>query len=161
MPQSRRWLPKWEQSGLFPSVERFNYAVHHCAWTFYQIRKIAGYARAGNAGKVFSSRRFQRKPLIGDPGMHFGTCVTHVPWCMSASFTRDGGEDVPGIPVACSPEILRIWQGGTWSAKHWMLPRFATVLCTFHRCFLSLAFCVEYSEESTKIKLCISPVNNG
>ena len=24
--------------------------------------------------------RFQRKPLVSDPGMYHGTCVTHVPW---------------------------------------------------------------------------------
>ena len=28
--------------------------------------------------------------------------VTHVPWCMSGSIIRDGGENVPGIPGACA-----------------------------------------------------------
>ena len=42
--------------------------------------------------------------------MHHGTCVTHVPWCMSGSRTRGGGENVPGIPGACAPAISRIWQ---------------------------------------------------
>ena len=46
----------------------------------------------------FSRHRIQRKPLVSDPGMHHGTCVTHVPWCMSGSLTRGGGENVPGIP---------------------------------------------------------------
>ena len=32
------------------------------------------------------------KPLVSDPGMHHGTCVTHVSWCMSGSLTRGGGE---------------------------------------------------------------------
>ena len=44
----------------------------------------------------------QWEPLVSDPGMHHGTCVTHVPWCMSGSLTRGGGENVPGIPGACS-----------------------------------------------------------
>ena len=79
-------------------------------WASYQIRKIAGCACAGNAGNVFPRRRFQRKPLVSDPGMHHGTCVTHVPWCMSGSLTRGDGENVPGIPGACAPAILRIWQ---------------------------------------------------
>ena len=35
-------------------------------------------------------------------GMHHGTCVTHVPWCMSGSLTNGGGENVPGIPGACA-----------------------------------------------------------
>ena len=78
-------------------------------WASYQIRKIVGCACAGNIGNVFPHRRLQRKPLVNDPGMHQGTCVTHVPWCMSGSLTRGGGENVPGIPGACAPAILRIW----------------------------------------------------
>ena len=50
----------------------------------------------------FPRHRFQRKPLVSDPGMHHGTCVTHVPWCMSGLLTRGGGENVPGIPGACA-----------------------------------------------------------
>ena len=79
-------------------------------WASYQIRKIAGCACAGNAGNVFPRRRFPRKPLVSDPGMHHGTCVTHVPWCMSGSLTCGDEENVPGIPGACAPAILRIWQ---------------------------------------------------
>ena len=36
----------------------------------------------------FPRHRIQRKPLVSDPGMHHGACVTHVPWCMSGSLTR-------------------------------------------------------------------------
>ena len=50
----------------------------------------------------FPRHRLQRKPLITNPGMHHGTCVTHVPWCMSRSLTRGGGENVPGIPGTCA-----------------------------------------------------------
>ena len=50
----------------------------------------------------FPSHRLQRKPLISVPGIHQGTCVTHVPWCMSGSLTRGVGENVPGIPGACA-----------------------------------------------------------
>ena len=48
--------------------------------------------------------------------MHNGTCVTHVPWCMSGSLAYGDGENVPGIPGACAPAILRIWQEahGRW-----------------------------------------------
>ena len=82
----------------------------HALWASYQIRKIAGCACARNAGNVSPQCRFQRKPLVSDPGMHHGTCVTHVPWCMSGSLTCGNGENVPGIPGACAPAILRIWQ---------------------------------------------------
>ena len=53
-------------------------------------------------GTFISRHRFQRKQLVSDPGMHHGTCVTHVPWCMSGSLTHGGGENVPGIPSACA-----------------------------------------------------------
>ena len=79
-------------------------------WASYQIRKIAGCACAGNAGNVFLTRRLESKPLVSDTAMHHGTCVMHVPWCMSASLTCGGGENVPVIPGACAPAILRIWQ---------------------------------------------------
>ena len=41
-------------------------------WASYQIRKMAGCACAVNAGNVFPRSRFQRKPLVSDPGMHHG-----------------------------------------------------------------------------------------
>ena len=43
-------------------------------WASCQIRKNTGCACAGNAGNVFPRRRFQRKLLYSDPGMHHGTC---------------------------------------------------------------------------------------
>ena len=61
-------------------------------WASYQIRKIAGCTCTGNARNVSPRGQLQRKPLVSDPGMHHGTCVTHVPWCMSGSLTRGGGE---------------------------------------------------------------------
>ena len=93
--------------------------IYCSQWASYQIRKIAGCACAGNAGNVFPRRRFQKKPLVNDPEMHHDTCVTHVPWCMSGSLTCGDGENVPGIPGACAPAILRIWQEahGKWTTS--------------------------------------------
>ena len=31
--------------------------------------------------------RFPPPPRVSDPDIHHGTCVTHVPWCMSGSLT--------------------------------------------------------------------------
>ena len=96
-------------------------STEYGSWASYQIRKIAGCACAGNAGNVFPRRRFQRKLLVSDPGMHHGTCVTHVPWCMSGSLTCGDGENVPDIPGACAPAILRIWQEAHGNNNtHWM-----------------------------------------
>ena len=53
---------------------------------------------------------------VSDPDMHHGTCVTHVPWCMSGSLTngfllsRWRGETFPAFPAHAQPAILRIWQ---------------------------------------------------
>ena len=58
--------------------------------------------------------RLQRKPRVGDPGMHHGTCVTHVPWCMSGSPTRDFGENAPGIPGACATRDLCVMESGAY-----------------------------------------------
>ena len=105
-PNRKYFCSDWQRMPGLP------WSLLYCPspWASYQISKIAGCACAGNAGNVFPRRRFQRKPLISDPGMHHGTCVTHVPWCMSGSLTCGYGENVPGIPGACAPAILRIWQ---------------------------------------------------
>ena len=50
-------------------------------WASCQIRKIEGWACAGNAGNVFPPLR------VSYPNMHHGTCVTHVQRCMSGSLT--------------------------------------------------------------------------
>ena len=50
----------------------------------------------------FPHHRLQRKPLVSDPGMQHGTCITHVPWCMLGSLTRGDRENAPGIPGACA-----------------------------------------------------------
>ena len=44
--------------------------------------------------------RHQREPLVSDPGMHHGTCVTHLPRCMSGTLTRDRRE-IPSRHSRC------------------------------------------------------------
>ena len=97
---------------------------HHleAQWASYQIRKIAGCACAGNAGNVFPSHRLHRKPLVSDLDMHHGTCVTHVPWCMSGSLTRGGGENVPGIPGACTNLNFTYLARRPWQSAEWAFP---------------------------------------
>ena len=63
----------------------------------------------------FPRHRLQRKPLVSDPCMHHGTCVTHVPWCMSGILTPGGGENVPGIPGACTTRNFTYLARGPWS----------------------------------------------
>ena len=64
----------------------------------------------------FPCHRLQRKPLVSDPGMHHGTCVSHVPWCMSGSLTRGGGGNVPGILGACATRnFTYLARGPCWA----------------------------------------------
>ena len=65
--------------------------------------------------ECFPRHRLQRKPLVSDPGMHHGMCVTHVAWCMSGSLTRGGGENVPGIPGACATRNFTYLLRGPWT----------------------------------------------
>ena len=53
-------------------------------------------------GERLPRHQLQRKPVISDPGMHHDTCVTQLPWCISVSLTRSGGENVPVIAGACA-----------------------------------------------------------
>ena len=79
------------------------------AWASCQIRKIAGAHAPGMPGT------FSPSPQVRDPDMHHGTCVTHVPWCMSGSLTcgflwnRRRGKTFPAFPAHAQPAILRIW----------------------------------------------------
>ena len=63
----------------------------------------------------FPRHWLQRKPLVSDPGMHHGTCVTHVPRCMLGSLTGGGGENVPGIPGTCATRNFAYLVRGPWS----------------------------------------------
>ena len=62
----------------------------------------------------FPCHRLQRKLLISDPGMHHGTCIMHVLWCMSGLLTHGGGENVPGIPGACAICNFTYLARGLW-----------------------------------------------
>ena len=61
-------------------------------------------------------RTFSLTPRVSDPDMHHGTCVTHVPWCMSGSLTsgflwsRWRRKTFPAFPAHTQPVILRICQ---------------------------------------------------
>ena len=86
-------------------------------WASCQIRKIAG-AHAPGMPETFSP-----PPRVSDLGMHHGTCVTHVPWCMPWSLTsgflwsRRPGGNVPGIPGACATHNFTYLERGPWRDK--------------------------------------------
>ena len=82
-------------------------------WAPYQLRKIVDCA-CRECRERFPHHRLQRKLLVSDPGMHHGTCVTHVPWCMSGSLNCGGGENVPGIPGPCATRNFTYLARGPW-----------------------------------------------
>ena len=66
----------------------------------------------------FPCHRLQRTPLLSDPGMHHGTCVTHVPWYVSGSLIRCGGENVLGIPGACATRNFTYLVRDPWLSQY-------------------------------------------
>ena len=131
-------------------------------WASCQISKIAGVHAPGMPGT------FSPSPQVSDPDMHHGTCVTHVPWCMSGSLTsgffwnRRRGKTFPAFPAHAQPAILRIWYEAhcqwnlcAYSACwfHWQSYRFFFnhyhYLCYYsvERCcqFLSQSYVTNYS----------------
>ena len=88
-----RWLPFTEDHGVF--------SIYVKLWV----------AHAPGMPGTFSP-----PPQFNDPDMHHGTCVTHVPWCISGSLTsgllwsRWREKTFPAFPAHVQPAILRIWQ---------------------------------------------------
>ena len=101
------WFHRWvrEVGMQWEGFSRLFSSQHTAPWASYQIRKIAGCACAGNTGYDFPRRRIQRKPLVSDPGIHHGTCVKHVPWCMSGMLTRVAGKTSPAFPAHAHPKF--------------------------------------------------------
>ena len=106
---------------------------HTVKWASYHIRKIAGGACAGNAGNLSPPTGLQRKPLVSDPGMPHGSCVTHVPWCMSGSLTPGGGENVPGILGACATRNFTYLARGPCYSLWATPPITSSLLCILQR----------------------------
>ena len=83
-------------------------------------------------------------PRVSDPDMHHGTCVTHIPWCMSGSFTsgflwnRWRGKTFQAFPAHAQPAILRIWQEAHGHMLLYVLGRnsyeISTVQCVKKSC---------------------------
>ena len=77
------------------------------AWASYQIRKIADYICAENAGNVFSRHRLQR-----NSGLAIPTCIT-ARTCREACRDRYlvvMGKTFPAFPAHVQAAIVRIWQ---------------------------------------------------
>ena len=107
----------WLVAVVSVNSEAYMKIVKYTLWASYQISKISGCACAGN--ERFPRHRLNKKSLVSDPGMHHGTCVTHVSWFMSGSLGCGGGKNVPGIPGACATRSFAyLVRGPLW--QHWI-----------------------------------------
>ena len=87
----RKWISQYhlQYGGHFCSnldVQQVNLCPTR-AWASYQICKNCGLRMRRECRERFPRHQLQRNPLVSDPGMHPGTCVTHVPWFLSGSPT--------------------------------------------------------------------------
>ena len=100
------WISKDVMDGKIASImlTKFYYSIG-CelgAWASYQIRKNCVLCMRRECRERFPRHRLQMKPQVSDPGIHQGTCITHVPWCMPGSLTHGGKKNATGVPGACA-----------------------------------------------------------
>ena len=88
--------------------------VNDCKMGLLPDKQICRLRMRWEGRERFPRHQIQRKPVFSDPGMHHGTCVTHVPWCMSGSLTGGSGENVPSIPGACATRNFTYLVRGPW-----------------------------------------------
>ena len=107
-------LHKWEnkasfsfwktQSKLHQNITSWCHAISVCSMHYGPLTRYVNCVlrMRRDCRERFPRHQLQWKTQVSDPGMHHGTCVTHVPWCMPGSLFYGGGENVPGIPGACT-----------------------------------------------------------
>ena len=71
----------------------------------------------------FSRCRLQREPLVGDPGMQHGTCVTHVPWYISGPLK---GRKIHSIPGEWATRNFAYLARGPWL---WKIFLWSVMIC--------------------------------
>ena len=119
------------QTRLFSGVSSGLIQPRHGPLTRYVKVRVAH--APGKPGMFSPQPTSQRRPLISDPGLHHSKCIMHVPWCMSGTLTRGGGENVPGIPDACATRNFTYLARGPFSfmKREWA---YAEVLeCCCHK----------------------------
>ena len=76
----------------------FNWYTRGSHYVVPQHEPLTSYVKLRVAHAPGILGTFSPPPRDNDPDMHYGTCVTHVPWCMPGSLTSGL---LPGIPGAC------------------------------------------------------------
>ena len=120
-------LEFWEMSQVAQIFTNLLLSVVHISPRRYDLMGLlpntqnCGLRVRRDCRERFLRHRLQRKPLVSDPGMHHGTCVTHVLWCMSGSLTRDDVENVTGILGACTTRNFAYLVRGLWAGPKYMV----------------------------------------
>ena len=106
----------------------------------------------------FPRHQLQMKPLVSDPDMHHGACVTHVPWCMSRSLTGGGGTYASGISGACATRNTTYLATGPWilypGSMKYTLP-------LTHTCRFNLQTLMQYESHSYLYRHIVSRISTN
>ena len=109
----------WFQGNVYSNYFAWCRVVQEfCARFVFRHGPLSRYAKLwvghepGLLRTFFFRHRPWRKPLVSASSMH------HVPWCMSESLTRDGGEDALGIP-------------GAWATQNFCVSGKRPMLCCY------------------------------
>ena len=70
---------------------------------------LAGYVKLRVAHALGMPGKFSPPPPVSDPGMHHGTCVTHVPWCMPGSLTSGYFKEMVAKTFPAFPELMLLY----------------------------------------------------
>ena len=138
-------LPMWDPNGRPVVSYSLIYMRSRHPWITGQHGPLARYVKfrvvhAPGMPETFPpTTDLKRKPLVSDPDMHHGTCVTHVPWCMSGSLTRGGEENVPSIPGACATHnFTYLARGPLLTSVQWTCVGLSqTFTINLHHCTIS------------------------
>ena len=109
-----RWHNRWN-----PSLGKTTTCLSRIVNWPLAIYVTLRVAHAQGMPGTFPCHQLQRKPLVSDPGMHHGTCVTHVPWCVSGSLNCGGEENVPTIPGVCATHNFTYLARGPYHDNWW------------------------------------------
>ena len=86
----------WQNSTTFSLCSNIVLLMRYCSLHFHKTQMsimddmyglLARYVKLRFAHAPGMPGTFSPTPRVRDPDMHHGTCVTHVPWCMSGSLT--------------------------------------------------------------------------
>ena len=101
---------RWHHLSVVEFYDSSFMCIQSCVLCFYLMNghgPLSRYAKLRVVHAPGMPGTFTPPPRVRDPDTHHGTCVTHVPWCMTGSLTSDflwsrWPGNVPSIPGECT-----------------------------------------------------------